>query len=600
MATTWRCICSAFDSKKTQVLAFNATEAISKGYVFDVLLAIPSVEHGDVPQFLRNILDTADVTLEGSYKDPFGKHIVFNRTGIICEAVHAFNTHDKKSIFRILISPHTHDLQLSIHSRIFMNMPLPKLLEKVLITEDFIADENFKNKMQCTDYHNTGFTCQFNESSANFMARHMERLGAYSYIEESVANDNFNDGNIAHAGSPTATTKDILVLADMDTAVEALPGAHELHFGEKTQHAVITSFCHKKLRTATTLSLRDYNSEYMDIVTKTSKEDKADSTALVGKSKAIYYGERNIFGEVDISGENTLVQSDTNHAQKLADVAKNALRTQANLVYGQSTIPWLRAGYFVTISGKDYQIISVEHRCKLAHSDMEIHTINRASVTGFIPKNQVGYRNIFTCLPLDVGSYTSPCQTPRPHIGGCVHARIDGSDDAEYAIIDAKGRYRVKFFFPEKVLYADSNEPTAGRKSIPLRMLQAHTGQTSGIHFPLHVGADVLVAFMNGDPDRPFIMGSLSNPNNESVVTDQNNTNNMLKTPGGHSLIMDDNENGKHISLTSDAGSSIFINDKTGEEEIKLANPNSKNFIRLVAKVFESGAPDVQDEQDKK
>ena len=41
--------------------------------------------------------------------------------------------------------------------------------------------------------------------------------------------------------------------------------------------------------------------------------------------------------------------------------------------------------------------------------------------------------------------------------------------------------------------------------SLPVRMMQSHAGTGYGVHFPLHPGVEVAVAFEDGDPDRPMI-----------------------------------------------------------------------------------------------
>jgi uncharacterized protein involved in type VI secretion and phage assembly len=62
---------------------------------------------------------------------------------------------------------------------------------------------------------------------------------------------------------------------------------------------------------------------------------------------------------------------------------------------------------------------------------------------------------------------------------------------------------------------------------------------------------EVLVAFTNGDPDRPLILGALPNPEHPSVVVDQNQQTNVIRTPSGNSLTMTDTEGAQEIRMES-------------------------------------------------
>ena len=60
------------------------------------------------------------------------------------------------------------------------------------------------------------------------------------------------------------------------------------------------------------------------------------------------------------------------------------------------------------------------------------------------------------------------------------------------------------------------------------------------MHFPLHAGTEVLLACLNGDPDRPVILGSVANPSSQSPVTSANSSQHIVRTYAGNELLMDD------------------------------------------------------------
>lgn len=106
--------------------------------------------------------------------------------------------------------------------------------------------------------------------------------------------------------------------------------------------------------------------------------------------------------------------------------------------------------------------------------------------------------------------YRPERRTPKPRIHGVVTGVIQALSESQlrgYQHIDAQGRYIVK-------LHLDQ-----GLKVMPrMRMAQPHAGGDYGHHFPLRPGCEVVVGFLNGDPDRPIILGAVPNPVRVSPV----------------------------------------------------------------------------------
>src|SRR5690606_34361368 len=97
--------------------------------------------------------------------------------------------------------------------------------------------------------------------------------------------------------------------------------------------------------------------------------------------------------------------------------------------------------------------------------------------------------------------------------------------------IDEQGRYKVRFFF-------DLSGAADGKASMYLRLATPFGGPNEGLHFPLRKGTEVLVAFINGDPDRPVIAAVAPNPKTVSPVTSINPTTYVTRTPGGVTTAM--------------------------------------------------------------
>jgi type VI secretion system secreted protein VgrG len=71
-------------------------------------------------------------------------------------------------------------------------------------------------------------------------------------------------------------------------------------------------------------------------------------------------------------------------------------------------------------------------------------------------------------------------------------------------------------------------------------MVQNHSGPNYGTHLPLKAGIEVLLVFVEGDPDRPLIVGSTHNPVTPSPVTVKNPLMHRIKTAAGILIEMKD------------------------------------------------------------
>ena len=114
-----------------------------------------------------------------------------------------------------------------------------------------------------------------------------------------------------------------------------------------------------------------------------------------------------------------------------------------------------------------------------------------------------------------------------------MHANIDADSNGDYAAIDSEGRYKVRMPY-------DVNLNKGDKASRWIRMAQPYAGAGYGTHHPLHKGTEVLVAHIDGDPDRPIIVGAVPNPHTSSPSTGQNATQSVTQTASGIRVEMED------------------------------------------------------------
>jgi type VI secretion system secreted protein VgrG len=164
------------------------------------------------------------------------------------------------------------------------------------------------------------------------------------------------------------------------------------------------------------------------------------------------------------------------------------------------------------------------------------------------------YTAEFDAVPADK-PYRLPLRTPRPRIAGYLPALIDAEGEGKEAFMDQYGRYKVELPF-------DFSDRQSGMASAWVRLATPFNGPSdkgkAGFHCPLRKGAEVMLAFMDGDPDLPVIVGVLNNSLSPSPVNDQNPSVHRLVSGAGAEFSMDDTPGANRILIRSASGGSML------------------------------------------
>jgi type VI secretion system VgrG family protein len=142
--------------------------------------------------------------------------------------------------------------------------------------------------------------------------------------------------------------------------------------------------------------------------------------------------------------------------------------------------------------------------------------------------------------------------TPKPKIAGNLTAWIDGAGSGDAPETDGYGRYKV--LFP-----LDVSGRSKGKASPWIRMAQPYTGVGYGQNFPLTPGAEVLVAFVDGNPDRPVIMGSVANAETVPVVNSATPHLSGIGTKGGGGIIFGNKPEKQNVTISGGGGGHIAL-----------------------------------------
>jgi hypothetical protein len=151
---------------------------------------------------------------------------------------------------------------------------------------------------------------------------------------------------------------------------------------------------------------------------------------------------------------------------------------------------------------------------------------------------------------------------------------------SEYAQLDSEGRYKVSMPFD----FHNDDHPE-GLASARVRMMQPYAGKGRGMQFPMAKGTEVLLTFVDGDPDRPLIAGAINTAAAPGPVTADNQTESVIQTGGNNKVRFEDEEGSERIILESPKANSWLRigtpNDPLGDDGSDGVSETADDGIRL-------------------
>src|SRR5471030_917816 len=207
---------------------------------------------------------------------------------------------------------------------------------------------------------------------------------------------------------------------------------------------------------------------------------------------------------------------------------------------GKSNCMTLRPGMVITTPGKEWPE---------APDGLLIVSTSSKNVA-----RDTAYFITFTAVPRNTQHPFHPALLPWPVVTGTLPARISSAHpDEPYAHINADGLYRAQFGF-------DRTEWQKGFESCWLRLAKPYSGDTYGFHMPLLDSTGVAIAFENGDVDRPYIAYALHDSRHPDHVALPNYKRNVIRTPSGNKLRLDDSRGKEHIKISTPASGKSQLN----------------------------------------
>lgn len=477
--------------------------------------------------------------------------------------------------YQVILEPRVTKLRHFYFSEIWLDKSLPELIRDVLLLADLKVEGpglsgapvdayDFDIRIPRKDIALTQapFTCQFEESSFAFLSRLLEYFGIYYFFEQGAQGE-----ALVFCGDRQyqPQTPSVLTYRRQDSELEVGQGL-----------AVVRSFERKLVQQVAQIHLQDFSASKADVQLHCSASVAAASLAADAPleqhqqlaQSAEFIGVRGVYGEHFGS---------TEAGQWLATRRAQAIGCRHREFHGAGRAGQVRAGYPVLLAGHPRLLLnSTYHVIEVSHQGYQ--PLPGLGQGGEMAAN-VATR--FVALPVDV-QFRPACTTPKPWVQGLLSAIVEGDEHSDMPLLNEHGCYKVSFPFIR-------GSKNATRGSAWVRMATPSSGSGHGMNFPLLKGAEVLVSFLGGDPDRPVIVGSVPNSANPNRVNERNVTQSGLSTPGGHVLAMEDRPTGKMMLMSTPTGSAFSL----GQGAVKGAHLRTNDHMQFASTSYQHEVPGV-------
>jgi type VI secretion system secreted protein VgrG len=366
--------------------------------------------------------------------------------------------------YRATLVPWLWFLTRNSNCRIFQSQTVPDIIKSVM--KD-LGYSDVKDSGLTETYRTWDYCVQYRESDFNFVSRLMENEGIYYYFEHA-------DG------------KHTLVLCDSPSGHSKVTNYEKLTFDEpglsEDEDCYVWDWVHGNELTTNSYALTDYN--YLQPKTNLFQSVSAKNTEGTSMLELYDYP-----GAYITAADGTFYARTRMEEQESTYTVAHATSSGRGIFAGAT---FELDGHPVVAQG-DFLITGASY--ELTNDDMRAGGKKGGDV----------YMSHITVMPANV-PFRAARTTKKPFIHGPQTAIVVGAAGDEICT-DANGCVKVKF----KWDFAPADDDTAG---CWIRVSQNWAGKNWGIFFAPRVGQEVIVDFLEGDPDRPIITGRVYNADN--------------------------------------------------------------------------------------
>ena len=353
--------------------------------------------------------------------------------------------------------------------RIFQEQTVQAILSKVFQEYGALAEYDFRLSKATS---NRSYCTQYRETDLNFALRLMEEEGLFFYFEHSKTGHKLIVTDSSTNAKPIDGTSALIPYSQGDTLDDV---------------DVITSFQSRRELTPGSVALKG-----ADYKVPGARRFQSSKTG-VDQGKVPSY---EIYDYVGPQGF-----PDSDRGQELASFRAEALAANSKIFSGASTSRRLMPlRYFQLEDHYDHNDTKPEDR------QFVILTVTHSGQNNYqAGKGSASYGCSFTCIRKKI-PYRPSLTVARPTIPGPQTAVVVGSKGEEI-YTDSLGRVKVQFHW-------DRLGEKDNRSSCWVRVGQQWAGRGFGMIQIPRIGEEVVVLFLDGNPDRPLIISRVYNAQN--------------------------------------------------------------------------------------
>ncbi|MCY9843458.1 type VI secretion system tip protein TssI/VgrG [Vibrio caribbeanicus] len=522
----------SFSSFKVE--SFRVSEAVSNP--FEMNLTVLSEDEGITFEALSRKMGVLSVYGQGM-------HVARQFNGSVSE-LRYLGTGRRFSRYQITLVPELWFLTQRQDCRIFQMKTAPEIITEVF---DKAGMSDYRLELTA-QYASKEYVLQYRESDHNFVQRLMAEHGLWYYFEHSDSNHTMvivdsNDSIPNLISSP-------LNASYLGPVIYHAPGG-----GVADREHIFDLEQIHRTRTGG-VSYGDY--QYL-----TPKVPQGQSSATGPNSDLLRYDYPGRYVSPDLG------------LQRVPEWMSE-YEIDSHQIEAESDIMRLIAGFSIDISkhprseiNRDYLLLSVTH----SGQNRSVHQEEGSDEPSF-------YTNQFVCLPRDV-TYRAP-KLAAPVVDGPQTAVVVGPAGEEI-YTDEYGRVKVQFHWDR---YAQNDE----HSSCWLRVSQSMAAPNWGAVYLPRIGHEVVVTFLEGDPDRPIVTGAVYNGlHSPPYALPEHKTRTVFRTQShkaeGHNEMYFEDENDQeevHFRAQKNMKTKILNNryrDIGNDEELKVGRDQENNIF---------------------
>ena len=401
------------------------------------------------------------------------------------------------SSYRIAVEAHIARLGLTRTSRIYQHQSAPQIIEAILRRHGFKGHQ-FQFKLRRA-YPQHAFRFQHQMADWSYIRMLMEQEGIYSYFEAGKHGDVlvFADDVDHYAYQPELNVP-YRETAGLEAGIEAI-------FALQTHTETVPE----------SFLVADYNPA------QAWERIKAD--ANIARGDTTTYGQPYVYGTHHLDQDGAKWEAQLRHEAAIA----------RQVVYeGQGNVLKLRPGRVLHLDVDQLDAPNGQVVIEVTHSGAR----------------DAAYRNKYRAIPADRRFRLPVEEAAWPKINGTLSARVTSPGQYKYAYLTQQGHYVVRFD-------CDFDEWNPGGESVPLRLAKPFAGGLqTGFHFPALDGTEAVIAFRDGNPNKPYISQFHHNSQQTDLITNQDRwlSRNVIRTQSDNKLQMEDWAGEEHVKLSTE------------------------------------------------